>query len=169
MSRVDVSKLPDHIKKQLAKKYPEIREHLGVFESDRKSAVDLHNRDRKEPSMNFGSKGERSTYIRIRGENPAVFVHPKIVLTWGPPSKTFTPDYCVCRVVNTTDQPMQVELQPGEFVGYMADYKATWGKGTKKAKVHIERDWDVRRAWLKDMTGIEVKIITDGVIKHGKD
>lgn len=111
-------------------------------------------------SIRFASETEADIYARLRRFFVAVFCHPRIALG-DAGDREMRPDFIAVRFVNKGADPVNVTLGPGEFIARAYDAKAAWrNKKTGVAKVHAERDWQIRRDWLRDQTGIDVQPIT---------
>lgn len=173
----DASKLPLHVRKRIAADHPEHARSVGILPAD-KAAIDAarHAQDGKAKRPNrhgrktwvggiaFSSEGEAECFRVLRMENPIVFAHGKVSLTpretMSEDGNTLAPDFIVGRDVNGTNGPKVVELQPGEFVGRVVDYKAEWSDGRGGKKPHVERDFKVKMRALWDWFSVRLHIRT---------
>ena len=135
-------------RRRLSESDPRAAEALGVkpkASANKKRAPKKKTTHRVGPLL-FDSKTEAEVYSQLTNQFVAVIAHGKIALG---DDTSFSPDFI---------EVLEVR-EDGNFVGRLSDAKAIWrGKKTP----HIEKDWKLRAKWLKDKTGMIVRIVTKG-------
>lgn len=131
----------------------DLMNHLGLTAQDVGSPAESNSKPKTKAgkkswvgSISFDSQTEANVYRNLTLQYPAIIAHGKIALSESE-TKHIEPDFIIVK-----------EVYPdGSFLGVLADAKAVWGDATKP---HIERDWEVKRRWLKDKFGLETIIVT---------
>ncbi len=132
----------------------ELARQLGILPEKTKSDPKRKTRSRRISfaGITFASEGEYKAFLYLQDRYPAVFCHPKIALGDG---RHMQPDFIVVHEV----------YKDGTYHAESLDYKGEWRGKSGNKRAHAERDWKVRASWLKDKTGIVVRIITNSTLK----
>lgn len=167
------SAMPDSLRKTIEKQYPGEAWRMNGGKPPAAARSDIKPPAKKSPrgglltwrgTIRFDSATEANAFDALAQTCQSVIAHGKVALS---DEAHIEPDFVLVRAVNNGHEPKTVTLQPGQFVGELADAKGLWRTKGGGKKAHAERDWLVKRKWLKDKTGLAIRIVSgDGTIQE---
>lgn len=108
-------------------------------------------------TIRFDSQTEANAFDALSEQFAAVIAHGKIALS---DESHIEPDFVVVETVNRGPEPLTVTLAPGQFVGSLVDAKGLWRNKKGARKAHMEDDWKVKRKWLREKLGLDIRVVS---------